>query len=229
MKGACRGREKNLRQVPPQRVYYSGEVRVLLVMGHHEPIRDTHHAAAHEPRHPARGGGHAAARSSSEIPDKLYFRIGDVAEICDVPAYVLRFWETEFPQLKPNKGGTGQRLYRKRDVETALRIKRLLYDEGYTIPGARQLLKTEQRHPAPQLSLLGPTGPDPRALQGIRRELEAIHQMLSGPVGGRPTAHPLRAQRKPAAVTAKTAAGREPAQEPTLNLTGEIPFGSTTK
>ncbi len=78
-----------------------------------------------------------------EIPDKLYFRIGDVARLCEVPAYVLRFWETEFPQLRPNKGGTGQRLYRKRDVEMALRIKSLLYDQGYTIPGARQVFKTE--------------------------------------------------------------------------------------
>ena len=90
------------------------------------------------------------------IPDKLYFRIGDVAKLCDVPAYVLRFWETEFPQLKPNKGGTGQRLYRKRDVEMALRIKSLLYDQGYTIPGARQVFATEPKskdtpEPAPQL------------------------------------------------------------------------------
>jgi DNA-binding transcriptional MerR regulator len=79
------------------------------------------------------------------IPDKLYFRIGDVAQLCDVPAYVLRFWETEFPQLKPNKGGTGQRLYRRRDVETALRIKSLLYDQGYTIPGARQVFASEPK------------------------------------------------------------------------------------
>lgn len=78
-----------------------------------------------------------------EIPDKLYFRIGDVARICEVPAYVLRFWESEFPQLKPNKGGTGQRLYRRKDVEVALRIKTLLYDQGYTIPGARQVFKAE--------------------------------------------------------------------------------------
>lgn len=80
-----------------------------------------------------------------EIPDKLYFRIGDVARLCEVPAYVLRFWETEFPSLRPNKGGTGQRLYRKRDVETALRIKSLLYDQGYTIPGARQVFKNETK------------------------------------------------------------------------------------
>ncbi len=80
-----------------------------------------------------------------EIPDKLYFRIGDVARLCEVPAYVLRFWETEFPQLKPAKGGTGQRLYRKRDVEMALRIKSLLYDQRYTIPGARQVFKDEAK------------------------------------------------------------------------------------
>jgi DNA-binding transcriptional MerR regulator len=99
------------------------------------------------------------------IPDKLYFRIGDVAKLCDVPAYVLRFWETEFPQLRPNKGGTGQRLYRKRDVETALRIKSLLYDQGYTIPGARQVFSTESKaaseskatpEPAPQLAAAPP-------------------------------------------------------------------------
>ena len=90
-------------------------------------------------------GSHQPIRKivAPEIPDKLYFRIGDVARICEVPAYVLRFWETEFPQLKQNKGGTGQRLYRRRDVEMALRIKSLLYDQGYTIPGARQVFKAE--------------------------------------------------------------------------------------
>lgn len=92
-------------------------------------------------------GSHQPIRKvvTPEIPDKLYFRIGDVARICEVPAYVLRFWETEFPQLKPHKGGTGQRLYRKRDVEMALRIKSLLYDQGYTISGARQVFKGEGR------------------------------------------------------------------------------------
>jgi DNA-binding transcriptional MerR regulator len=92
------------------------------------------------------------------IPDKLYFRIGDVARLCDVPAYVLRFWETEFPQLKPNKGGTGQRLYRKRDVEMALRIKSLLYDQGYTIPGARQVFKSDAK--AKEASDLAPPAID---------------------------------------------------------------------
>src|ERR1700722_10015770 len=91
-----------------------------------------------------------------EIPDKLYFRIGEVAKLCEVPAYVLRFWEGEFPQLKPNKGGTGQRLYRRRDVEVALPINSLLYDEGSPTPGARQTFKPELRSSRePQLGLGG--------------------------------------------------------------------------
>lgn len=85
------------------------------------------------------------SKASVSIPDKLYFRIGDVARLCSLPAYVLRFWETEFPQLKPNKGGTGQRLYRKRDVEMVLEIKHLLYGERFTIAGARQILTEKRR------------------------------------------------------------------------------------
>src|SRR6202521_6027870 len=80
-----------------------------------------------------------------EIPDRLYFRIGDVARICAVEPYVLRFWETQFPSLKPNKGGTGQRLYRRREVELALRIKQLVHHEGYTLAGARQALEVAPR------------------------------------------------------------------------------------
>ncbi|MGB6719185.1 MAG: MerR family transcriptional regulator, partial [Terracidiphilus sp.] len=82
---------------------------------------------------------------SPSIPDRLYFKIGDVARICGLETYVLRFWETQFPQLKPNKSGTGQRLYRRRDVELALEIKRLVHAEGYTLPGARQALEQVQR------------------------------------------------------------------------------------
>lgn len=82
---------------------------------------------------------------TAEIPDKLYFRIGDVAKICAVEPYVLRFWETQFPALKPNKGGTGQRLYRRREVELALRIKQLVHSEGYTLAGARQALEGQPR------------------------------------------------------------------------------------
>jgi DNA-binding transcriptional MerR regulator len=84
------------------------------------------------------------APNSPVIPDRLYFKIGDVARICGVETYVLRFWETQFPQLKPNKSGTGQRLYRRHDVELALKIKQLVHTEGYTLSGARQAL--EQAH-----------------------------------------------------------------------------------
>lgn len=87
------------------------------------------------------------------IPDKLFFRIGEVSKLCSLPAYVLRFWETEFPQLKPSKSSTGQRLYRRKDVENVLRVKNLLYEEGYTIQGARQFLKTESKRERSQTAL----------------------------------------------------------------------------
>jgi DNA-binding transcriptional MerR regulator len=85
------------------------------------------------------------ATAAVEIPDRLYYRIGDVARICGVEPYVLRFWETQFPHLRPNKGGTGQRLYRRREVELALRIRELVHKEGYTLAGARQALETAPR------------------------------------------------------------------------------------
>jgi DNA-binding transcriptional MerR regulator len=123
-----------------------------------------------------------------EIPDKLYFRIGEVAKLLDLPPYVLRFWETEFPQLKPNKGGTGQRLYRRREVELALRIRSLLYDEGYTIPGARQFLKSDLRGKEEQ-SPGTPPAPEPAAegipasirLRRMRSELREIASLLAQP------------------------------------------------
>src|ERR1041385_6591670 len=77
------------------------------------------------------------------IPDKLYFRIGEVSKLCKLPAYVLRFWETEFPQLKPVKSSTGQRMYRRRDVTEVLKIRPLLYEEGFTIAGARHQLRAD--------------------------------------------------------------------------------------
>jgi len=100
----------------------------------------------------------ASNKKSAEvhIPDKLYFRIGEVSKLCRLEAYVLRFWETEFPQLKPVKSGTGQRMYRKKDVEAVVRIKALLYDEGFTIAGARQQLRTESKdNKAHQSALFG--------------------------------------------------------------------------
>jgi DNA-binding transcriptional MerR regulator len=80
-----------------------------------------------------------------EIPDKLYFRIGDVARLANIKPYVLRFWETEFPGLGPKKSGTGHRLYRRKDVEMVLEIKRLLYQERFTIEGARKFLDSRAK------------------------------------------------------------------------------------
>ncbi len=140
-------------------------------MGHSQPIRGKTQAA--DPR-----------LAASEIPDKLYFRIGEVARLCAVPAYVLRFWEGEFPQLKPNKGGTGQRLYRRRDVEMALRVKSLLKEEGYTIPGARAVLKAEFKLKEPQFALPGTVVPTSSAkqLRTLRRELQTLATMLAQPI-----------------------------------------------
>src|ERR1700748_1278347 len=76
-----------------------------------------------------------------EIPDKLYFRIGEVSRLAGIKPYVLRFWETEFPGLGPKKSGTGHRLYRRKDVEMVLEIKRLLYEQRFTIEGARKHLE----------------------------------------------------------------------------------------
>jgi DNA-binding transcriptional MerR regulator len=147
-------------------------------MAQHQPIRRTTPA------------------SGPDIPDKLYFRIGEVAKLCDVPAYVLRFWESEFPQLKPHKGGTGQRLYRRRDVEMAMRIKSLLYNEGYTIPGARQVFKGELKQREPQLALAidSPSSVNPRQLQKLQKELRDLLALLSKPVT-RAAVHPIRAPR----------------------------------
>jgi DNA-binding transcriptional MerR regulator len=139
----------------------------------------------------------ATLASGSDIPDKLYFRIGEVARLCDVPAYVLRFWESEFPQLKPHKGGTGQRLYRRRDVEMALRIKSLLYNEGYTIPGARQVFKAELKQKEPQLALIdGAPNIDTRQLRKLQKDLRDLQALLSKPTV-RAAVHPIRTPRNP--------------------------------
>ena len=84
-----------------------------------------------------------------DIPDKLYFRIGEVARLAGIKPYVLRFWESEFSGLGPKKSGTGHRLYRRKDVELVLEIKRLLYDKRYTIEGARKVLTS---HPVREAS-----------------------------------------------------------------------------
>jgi DNA-binding transcriptional MerR regulator len=112
------------------------------------------------------------------IPDKLYFRIGEVSRLCSLPSYVLRFWETEFNQLKPSKSGTGQRMYRKIDVENVLRIKKLLYDQGFTIAGARQQLRAETKRKQSPLPFAVPT-PNRGELKQVRQGLREILGILS--------------------------------------------------
>ncbi|MFZ0793559.1 MAG: MerR family transcriptional regulator [Candidatus Korobacteraceae bacterium] len=122
-----------------------------------------------------------SAGSDPVIPDKLYFRIGEVSRLCRLPAYVLRFWETEFPQLKPVKSSTGQRMYRQRDVENVLRIKKLLYEEGFTIAGARQQWKDESKTARQQSGLPCPKQNSADKLKKVRQGLQEILGLLSAP------------------------------------------------
>ena len=105
------------------------------------------------------------------IPDKLFFRIGEVSRIAGVPASVLRFWENEFARIKPRRTDTGQRIYRRSDVELILTVKHLLYDQKFTIKGARRHLKSK-------------AGTDHRPADGdlvasLRKELQHIRDLLS--------------------------------------------------
>src|SRR5512133_2113618 len=97
-----------------------------------------------------------------QIPNKLFFKIGEVCEITDTQPYVLRYWESEFPALAPAKNSSGQRIYRRKDIETVLRIKQLLYDEGFTIAGAKKRLEAEAsgRGPTPS-SMAAEPAPEP--------------------------------------------------------------------
>jgi len=113
------------------------------------------------------------------IPDKLYFRIGEVSKLTHTKAYVLRFWETEFPMLKPNKSKSGHRLYRRQDVEMVLEIKRLLYSRGFTISGARKFLTPNPASRTEQQPRLFPPTSDASHLRAVRHELQSILTMLS--------------------------------------------------
>jgi DNA-binding transcriptional MerR regulator len=103
--------------------------------------------------------------SAAAIPEKLFFKIGEVCDIAGVQAHVLRYWETEFPMLQPQKNRAGQRTYRRRDVEMALRIKELLYDEQYTIAGAKKKLAGELRGPNRESGQPAPPKAPGRSLQ----------------------------------------------------------------
>jgi DNA-binding transcriptional MerR regulator len=110
---------------------------------------------------------------ANELPDKLFFKIGDVAQIVGVRTHVLRYWESEFPALKPMKTRGAHRVYKRRDVELAMLIKRLVHDEGFTIPGARKRLKELGRDRVK-------SEPDPEAVRevGAKAELLAIRRSL---------------------------------------------------
>jgi len=135
-----------------------------------------------------------AGLTAEEIPDKLYFRIGEVARLAAIKPYVLRFWETEFAGLGPKKSGTGHRLYRRKDVELVLEIKHLLYDQRFTIEGARKLLENRPKaeparstKPVKSKPVKAARGPeiqpglffDPTPiLDSVRRELSDILTLL---------------------------------------------------
>jgi DNA-binding transcriptional MerR regulator len=141
-----------------------------------------------------RMAGEYRVAAAADIPDKLYFRIGEVSRLVGVKQYVLRYWETEFPWLAPKKSGRNHRLYRRKDVELVLEIKRLLYEKRYTIEGARNLLDPRSKpaesslrqnsrkrsgaasQPANQGALF--QAPAPEALAVIRKELLEILALL---------------------------------------------------
>lgn len=121
------------------------------------------------------------AAADPEIPNKLYFRIGEVAKLAGIKPYVLRFWESEFAALGPKKSGTGHRLYRRKDVELVLEIKRLLYEKRFTIEGARKMLEAKPKRdvkptpPRKQGELFSGTA---TLCQELRRELKEILSLL---------------------------------------------------
>ncbi len=127
------------------------------------------------------------------VPKKLYYKIREVCTIVGVESHVLRFWESEFPALAPPKTKSGQRIYRPKDIELLLRIRRLLYDEGFTIAGARKQLNAPEAHtgtaskpsdeagkiqPSPKTELKTEKTPDPDRLKKVKTELENILTLL---------------------------------------------------
>ncbi|MGH9397792.1 MAG: MerR family transcriptional regulator [Terriglobia bacterium] len=115
----------------------------------------------------------------ASIPEKVYFRIGEVSQLAQTKPYVLRYWETEFPSLRPSKTHTGHRLYRRKDVETVFQIKRLLYEDGFTIEGARKQLAANSKAPKPEQAHLFKPGTNGAGIKLIQRELRHILTMLS--------------------------------------------------
>jgi DNA-binding transcriptional MerR regulator len=115
---------------------------------------------------------------STILPDKLYFKIGEVSELTGIEAHVLRYWESEFRMLRPHRAGSKQRLYRRADVETILEIKRLLYDEGFTIAGAKRVLDRGKKDSEEEFPPAVNSMPDPALLREIRSGLEELKKIL---------------------------------------------------
>ena len=113
------------------------------------------------------------------LPEKIYFKIGEVSDIVGVEPYVLRYWETEFEVLKPSKAPSKHRLYKKRDVELLLDIKRLLYTDGFTIEGARKKLRESKKEEKDQLKLPLTDQKYRSAMVKIKKELESLRRLLS--------------------------------------------------
>jgi len=113
------------------------------------------------------------------IPDKLYFRIGEVSQLVGVEPYVLRYWETEFPALSPKKSNSGQRMFRRKDVELLLNIKQLLYEKKFTIEGARKALKSPAKAQPTKVVRQEELFPPANPLPAIRQELAEILKLLS--------------------------------------------------
>ena len=116
---------------------------------------------------------------TTSLPDKIYFKIGEVSEIVGVEPYVLRYWETEFDLLRPSKAPSRHRLYKKKDVELLLDIKRLLYTEGFTIEGARKKLKEVKKEEKDHLKLPLADQKYKTALAKIKKDLESLRRLLS--------------------------------------------------
>jgi len=114
----------------------------------------------------------------NNIPDKLYFKIGEVAKLADVPTHVLRYWETEFPDIRPKRANSRQRLYRRKDVELILQIKTLLHGQGYTIAGARKALKDGGKTPAVKKNKKPTAEQFAKKLTAIKEQLQELQKLL---------------------------------------------------
>ncbi len=113
------------------------------------------------------------------IPDKLYFKIGEVAKLADVPTHVLRYWESEFSAIRPKRTNSKQRLYRKKDVELILQIKSLLHGQGYTIAGARKFLESGEETVIPDQENSKENDRFSTKLSSIKDELKKLQELLS--------------------------------------------------